>query len=243
VNLLEGNPLLEAHGDWLAAGRDPDVSEELTRSYAFAVPTESAIAAIVSTDRSGIVEIGAGLGYWAAMLSAAGLDVVAYDIAPPPSEENQWFSGRQPWHPVLKGDASAVADHAERALLIVWPTRNEVWPAEALERYRSAGGQRVIYVGQGPGGVTGDERFHALLGEVDRCTACAYELADLPCICGTVVSWRREQAISLPGFDDQPDDLRIYSPVAGPPEAHAVISPRPPGRRSGARRWPWSRKR
>lgn len=240
---LDGNPLLEAHTAWSVSGRDADKADELICSHSFAVATDQALALVVASSGPGLVEIGAGLGYWAALLTTAGVDVVAYDIAPPPSADNRWFAGREPWHPILFGDAASVADHGDRTLLVVWPTRNELWPAEAIERYRRAGGQQVVYVGQVPGGHTGDDRFHALLGELDRCTACAYGLVDLPCICGTVISWQREQDISLPSFEEEADVMRIYGPIDGPPESHTVVSPDPPARRSGGIKRAWQRAR
>lgn len=234
---LCGNPLLAAHQAWSDAGRDPLVSEQLITSFSFAVPTEQALRVIASISTSGVVEIGAGLGYWAAVLSAQGVDVVAYDIAPPPSDDNTWFAGIDPWFKVQHGGVDAVERHADRALLIVWPTRNELWPAAALETYLTSGGQHVIYVGQHPGGRTGDDRFHGMLGELTRCSACAYDLAGIPCVCDVVVSWQREQVITLPHFEDQPDELRTYARLPGTRADHAVLSPSPLGRPRRPGQW------
>src|ERR671925_199912 len=115
----------------------------------------------------GVVQIGAGTGYWARLLRDRGVDVVAFDIAPPPSPDNPWFAGVTPWYPVRHGDESAVDRFPERTLLLVWPTRAEDWGAAAVERFATAGGERLAFVGEAHGGRTGDERFHALLGELD----------------------------------------------------------------------------
>jgi len=45
-----------------------------------------------------LVEIGAGSGYWTALLRAAGLDIVATDLeAAIRREPHQWFCFRQIW--------------------------------------------------------------------------------------------------------------------------------------------------
>ena len=87
-----------------------------------------------------MVELGAGNGYWSRLLADAGIDVVAYDLEPAPSERNPWYAGMPSWFDVACGDESVVAAHSDRTLLLVWPTKNEVWPALALERFAVAGG-------------------------------------------------------------------------------------------------------
>lgn len=49
-----------------------------TTEYAWAIPTNEAVAAILSYNKN-IVEVGSGLGYWAACLEAAGGQVTAID--------------------------------------------------------------------------------------------------------------------------------------------------------------------
>jgi hypothetical protein len=63
---------------------DDDVRMEYVARYAFGVPTEEALAAIAAVSPRGVVEIGAGSGYWAALLRDRGVRVEAYDIAPEP---------------------------------------------------------------------------------------------------------------------------------------------------------------
>lgn len=52
-----------------------------TQRYAFAIPDDRAVSAIVRHAPK-IVEVGAGTGYWARQLADAGADVVAYDHTP-----------------------------------------------------------------------------------------------------------------------------------------------------------------
>jgi hypothetical protein len=205
------NPLL------LAQRADPKPApaevEALTARYAFAIPTDAALRAIADASPTGVIELGAGTGYWASLLHEAGVDVVAFDRAPPGSPDNNWFHSSTPWFPVEEGDEAVVDRHADRTLLIVWPTRDEVWPAEAIERFYVAGGTTVVYVGEAPGGATGDLRFHRLLGEVDLCLACAYGIRDYPCVCDVTAQWQRVRTVALPHWPGQHDDLHVYRPL------------------------------
>jgi hypothetical protein len=54
----------------------------LRRMYSWAVPTDEAIAAIANASPFGVVEVGAGTGYWAMLLRHRGVDVLAYDRTP-----------------------------------------------------------------------------------------------------------------------------------------------------------------
>lgn len=58
---------------------------DLRRRYAWAVPNERALEVIAERSPGGVVEIGAGGGYWAMELQRRGVDVIAYDPAREPS--------------------------------------------------------------------------------------------------------------------------------------------------------------
>lgn len=200
--VVDGNPLFQLYEH---AGGSSHGRAEAIRRFAFAVPDDAALAAIERWAPNGVVEIGAGTGYWAGQLDQRGVDVVAYDTEPAPSAANSWFAGTRPWFPVRTGDQETVELHTDRCLLLVWPTKNETWAAEAIERFHRAGGETVVFVGEGPGGRTGDDRFHVLIGELDRCYGCAYGLLDVACVCGTSALFAAVERVSLPtwtGFDD-----------------------------------------
>src|SRR6266540_6122950 len=116
----------------------------------------------------------------------------------------------QPWHPVHHGDHDVAGEHPHRTLLIVWPTKNEIWAATAVERYYDADGECLVYVGEGPGGRTGDDVFHALLGELTSCIQCDYGSTTSPCTCSVEARWRRTETVALPHWPDYHDDLHIY---------------------------------
>ncbi len=193
-----------------ASDDDDNERNRIIAAYGFAVPTSAALDAIKHHAPHGVVEIGAGTGYWARLLHDRSVDVVAFDVEPPPSAKNPWFAGNLPWHPVERGDHTAVAGYGQRTLLLVWPTKNEMWAAEACERFHSAGGTRLAYVGEGPGGRTGDDVFHARLGDLAHCMQCQYDVDTAPCICDIEPLWRRVQTIELPHWRGFNDDLHIY---------------------------------
>lgn len=212
-----GNPLLD---EFLALDddqrADPARRDELIARYAFAIPDDTALDLIVDLSPSGVVELAAGTGYWARLLHERSASVRAYDLHPPSTPTNKWFATSEPWFEVEAADETVV-DHAPPAtLLLVWPTRNETWASTAIERFHDAGGTTIVYVGEGPGGRTGDDGFHAALGELTECTQCRYGALDAPCICDIPVRWRRcaEHAIpTWPGFHDA---LRVYERLDAP---------------------------
>lgn len=69
-----------------------------------------------------LVEIGAGTGYWASKLRAAGVDVIAFDQAPPDGDApNRYHAPSPTWTAVLAGDQTVLAAHSNRALFVCWP--------------------------------------------------------------------------------------------------------------------------
>lgn len=129
------------------------------RRFSWAVPDEGALAAIARWAPKGVVEIGAGGGYWAGLLRARGVDVVAYDPDPAGGTEG-WHDGTR-WSDVLLGDHTSVIGHPDRTLLLVWPSYSLDWTDKVLDLYD---GDTVVYVGEGDTGCTGSDRMHQILG-------------------------------------------------------------------------------
>lgn len=177
---------------------------DLKRKYAWAVPDDAALDVIAKHSPAGVVEIGAGGGYWAKMLRDRGVDVVAYD-PDPRAENSKWASGT-PWTEVLVGDHTAVIGHPERTLLTVWPSYSEPWTSDMLDLYA---GQTVIYVGEGSSGCTGDERFHALLGD----GYCWHDDGEDCDCCKDGPSYREVESVDIPQWWGLHDRLRVYERV------------------------------
>ena len=162
-----------------------DERDEIRWRYAFAVPDESALAAIA---RYGpIVEIGAGTGYWARLLADRGVDVVAYDICPVDGPQtNRWHGKRTAFYPVRQGGADAAARYPERTLLLVWPPYDRAVAAKALAAYR---GSTLIYVGEDrQNGASGTATFWSAL---DR-------------------GWRQIERVAIPRWTRIYDELTIW---------------------------------
>lgn len=144
----------------------------LQRTLAFGIPSNSVLEEIISHSPRGIVEMGAGTGFWSSMLLRLGADVVAFDACPiaeyTEENRNEYFKSRS-YFPVREGDASSVfcngsSEVSGRALLLVWPNNPDsqdnkhllvgeaalpdVWDIECLQRYHNSGGETVIYAGE-----------------------------------------------------------------------------------------------
>jgi SAM-dependent methyltransferase len=138
----------------------------LRTQYSYAVPNEAALRVLVK--HSPIVELGAGTGYWAALATQVGADVIAFDIAPPVlgDERNHYHKNRQLFFHVQEGDVAKAAECPNRTLFLCWPPYSEDMAHRALLAHA---GQTVIYVGEGQGGCTGDDAFHELLESSFEC--------------------------------------------------------------------------
>jgi hypothetical protein len=128
--------------DWLT------LKAAIARHFAWAVPNEEAISCILKY-ASEIIEIGAGSGYWAWLMHQAGIDVVAFDVDPPP------FT----WIKIGKGNEQELLNHRMKTLFLCWPPWATDMAANALALYR---GKHVIYVGEWMLG-SADARFYWLL--------------------------------------------------------------------------------
>jgi hypothetical protein len=136
----------------------------LIPTYSFAVPCEPVLWEIVKGSSHGVLEIGAGTGYWAMLLAFLGADIRAYDDG----SGRYMFEGAShgprkigKWHPVSRENhIRALAEQPrERTLLLVWPDMSSM-AAEALENYK---GRTIAYVGEDSGGCNADDRFFELL--------------------------------------------------------------------------------
>ena len=127
--------------------------------YSWSIPSPGSVAWIAKlTADCGVVEIGAGSGYWAWQLSQAGVDVVAYD--PHPVGEGNKYAKHGPYHPVRVGDQAAAAEHGDRVLMLCWPSYCSDFAEQAVRAYP---GDLLIYIGEDWGGCCADDGFFKLL--------------------------------------------------------------------------------
>ncbi len=93
---------------------------ELAQRFSYVVPDDRALSVLAALGP--LVEIGAGTGYWAYRLRALGVDIAAFDLAPPDGERpNRYHPISPTWTEVMAADHTVLAGHAGRALLLCWP--------------------------------------------------------------------------------------------------------------------------
>lgn len=145
----------------------PDVRESICNHLAredwvemvsYAIPCQEVVDYLTQTP---LLEIGAGTGYWAALLCKAGGDVIATDVLGN-GETSRYRQNVGIYHPVLRSNAAhAVRSHAERDVLCIWPCYRSRWIVPALKMARP--GVRVHIIGEGVGGATGSDRMFDML--------------------------------------------------------------------------------
>jgi len=147
------------------------VRDKCIKEYAFAVPNEAAIEALVH--HGPVVEIGCGLGYWAKLVQDAGGEIIPYDVNVNDMGMVKLYMSKdeymQPHTRIFHGGAEVAELHSDKALFLCWPPYDSSMAYECLKTYLEHGGQTLIYVGEGSGGCTGDDEFHDLIEERMEC--------------------------------------------------------------------------
>lgn len=165
--------------------------DEAIQRFSFAILDRATVDLLIP--HGPYLEVGCGTGYWAYELRKAGVRVVAVD--PQPLSDTRMVPTRM-WTdilPITAKDAIRLykpdIQYAKEplTLLTVWPSSTG-WPAKALSDYRRAGGQKVVYVGEGSGGCTGNDVFHEQLDEY----------------------WEEVECHTIPQWFDSNDYLTVY---------------------------------
>lgn len=210
VRILGGDAL-----DWhmppgLAQVLDlPTRRRELAALFSWAIPTETALG--VLSQHAPLVECGAGMGYWAALLRARGADVLAYDIAPPaPGVRTEYHARRRPWTPVASlSSVTAARRHPHRTMLACWPPYdNDAASYDALMAYR---GDVMIYIGEAAG-ATGSVRFHREL-QLNWTPAERVELPHWPRLSDALTVYRRNPIHRRHTLRDRCDECGRFVPT------------------------------
>ena len=171
---------------WLRTPTGPTAFDRrvaCVRRYAFGVPNRAALEAIA---RYGpIVELGAGTGYWAYLLRNRGVDIVAYDLAPPDQAPNAYKFEPRTWTAVQQGGVEILDQYADRALFLCWPGYQDTFADDALRVFN---GNVLIYVGEGAGGHTANAAFFDRLSR----------------------DWVLEEQVAIPQWSGAHDSLSIF---------------------------------
>eukprot|EP00537_Pseudo-nitzschia_pungens_P004227 CAMPEP_0172357176 /NCGR_PEP_ID=MMETSP1060-20121228/1556_1 /TAXON_ID=37318 /ORGANISM="Pseudo-nitzschia pungens, Strain cf. cingulata" /LENGTH=426 /DNA_ID=CAMNT_0013077715 /DNA_START=413 /DNA_END=1690 /DNA_ORIENTATION=+ len=159
----DGNVLLRLYRDLCARKSAVDADREaiedrfewrtsLCTYFAWAVPNAKAIRTLVDLKQP-ILEVGAGTGYWAWLLSQKGVDTAAYDLADSQGGQKHRFR-----HSIVKdGSVEQVSapEHSNRILLVCWPdivgdsaqddADRGSFGTETLKTYQ---GDTVVHIGE-----------------------------------------------------------------------------------------------
>jgi hypothetical protein len=157
----EGKQVGRFKFDWHEG--DPPILDrnEFVGRYAWSIPDPQSVSFVQQHAHNGLVDPMAGTGYWGYVLAQVGVDVVCYDLEPPPC--NTWHKDAWPWVDVEQLDATlAVVKHPDRTLFMSWPPYGMDIGVDTVNAYQ---GNRIIYIGEGPGGCTGNDALHQVLEE------------------------------------------------------------------------------
>lgn len=168
--------------------------EELVKKYAWAVPTEEAIDLIKVHSPHGVVEVGAGTGYWCWLLKQKGVKVYPIDRQP---LHNHYVRGC--WLPISKGTHRKLLRFDAETLLLCWPAYASSQASDALKFFK---GNTLVYVGEGYGGCTGDDEFHDELNGGGWIEGKGH-LAR--------AKWEQVSKLDIPRFPGMNDRLYVYT--------------------------------
>jgi hypothetical protein len=135
----------------------------VTSTVGWALPSREALQAIADTMDmhciNTVVDCGCGHALWPALLDqwTPITKFTAWDI--PRRNPRHVAAGLAPFMPVTT-DASCLSDPKPDCLSFIWPTYAAPWAARLLETEQP---EFVLYIGEGGGGCTADDRFHELL--------------------------------------------------------------------------------
>jgi hypothetical protein len=92
----------------------------LAQQYSYVFPDAKSLAVLGTLGP--LVELGAGTGYWAAKLRELGVDIIAFDQAPPNGDRpNRYHAPTPTWTEVLVGENPVLATYPDRTLFLCWP--------------------------------------------------------------------------------------------------------------------------
>jgi len=161
-----------------------DALTNLAQRYSYVFPDDRSLTALAALGP--LVEIGAGTGYWAFRLRALGVDIVAFDQAPPDgAQPNRYHATTLTWTEVFAGDHTVLTQYVDRALFLCWaPLFSSL--GECLAFYS---GNIIAVIGDG------GHRTTRLSGLNERFTRTAMypvrALEPMPGVAATLSVWHR----------------------------------------------------
>ena len=116
------------------------------------VPTVSLISLLVKSGP--IVSVGCGNAFTESQAISQGADIICTDLTPPP---NLWCPETAYTNVEQISAEDAVEKYNDRTVFMAWPPYNTSMAYDVVQKMKS--GQKLIYIGEGDGGCTGDDNF------------------------------------------------------------------------------------
>jgi hypothetical protein len=226
------NPCLDLHRKLTASPVAPGVTalldlpqrrRELASLFSWAIPTADALSMVAGW--APIVDAGAGMGYWTALLRTLGVDVAASDLAPPGDGGSNDYhrDRRQPWTAVQHaGSVTAVRQRPGHTLLLCWPPYDD--DAASYEVLRAYRGEVLLYAG---GKTAGSVRFHRELDLNWRAVE-QVPLPRWPWLSDHLVAYRRNPARRAHRTRDRCPDCGRFIPTGSIGRCDTCFEHRPP---------------
>lgn len=153
----------------------------MVREYSFAIPTPEAVRTLVGL--SPLVEMGAGTGYWAMLISQAGGDILAFDRYPKAGNK---YAFTHSYGLVREGDEQILRHlNPQVNLFLCWPNYNTDFAYNCLIEFRGA---VLAYIGEEEGGCTGNAKFFGRLRK----------------------EWALRKCLDIPQWSGKHDRLFVY---------------------------------
>jgi len=130
-------PLID-NGEHLLGDEFLNTRQELVNKYSWAVPTDEAIDAIVKfSEWNGLIDFGAGSGYWSMLVAKKGINVIAVD---------NWTADKpELWFDVQTGSYEYLKMAGGRVLFMCWIPQYTDMGLMALKTWN---GDKFIMVGE-----------------------------------------------------------------------------------------------
>lgn len=223
------NPYLALFRNLITASPSPllDLGErrrELASLFSWAIPTDAALDLLARY--APLVECGAGMGYWLALLRARGVDAIGYDRSRPGGKNAYHRSARKPWTPIGRASSvEAARRHEDRTLVLCWPPYDDD-PAsyDTLRAYR---GDVLIHIGERDEGTTGSVRFHRELA-LNWTLVEELELPHWPRLQDRVMVYRRNAVRRAHVERDRCFECKRYMPTGAIGRCDPCFRRRPP---------------
>lgn len=139
------------------------------KKYGFALVSRETLSVLKDLLGGGpVLDAGAGTGYLAERLGGEGVKVVAADIRDYSLAQDSEGYPFQTVHRLdrVVGHAAELLPGEFTAVLLSWPCYQSSFAYEVAQAMQA--GQTLVYQGEGVGGCTGDDAFHALLRDTGQ---------------------------------------------------------------------------